>query len=86
MITLALLGTFMLAPVVAGDAQAMGCQTKVLPLVQVVAVLVEDLNPVVPAVGHVEPAPRIHGKVMRLVELPGVGASAAPRGDEFARW
>ena len=50
-----------------------------------VAVLVENLHPVVAAVGHVHvPAGAADGDVVGLVELAGIRSGAAPRLDEAA--
>src|SRR5215471_19657010 len=57
---------------------------ELLPLGDELAVLVEDLQAVVLAVGDEESACLIHGEAVRRLELAGGGALAAPGGDELA--
>ena len=48
--------------------------SELLPLGEVLAVLIEDLNSVVAAVAHEEPSLGIEGQGVRHLELPGTGA------------
>ena len=48
------------------------------------AVLVEDLDAVVAAIGDEQPAPRIERERVRLLNSPGPGAELAPALDELA--
>src|SRR5258708_20479495 len=67
----------------ARQAHSIGA-VQVVPLRLPSAVAVEDLHPVVLAVGDVDPAVRIAADVVRNVELPRIGAGLAPRGQQLA--
>src|SRR5258707_13192281 len=54
------------------------------PLVDEVAVLIENLDAVVAAVAKKQPAARVHRKRVRAVDLAGRAALLAPGLDEFA--
>ena len=54
------------------------------PLGQEVAVLIEDLNPVVVAIADEQPALRVHRERVRLIEFVGARAVLAPCLDELA--
>ena len=58
--------------------------SELRPLLQEVAVLIEDLNAVVVAVGDEQPALRIQRERVRHEELTGLAARAAPFLDEGA--
>ena len=53
------------------------------PLRQEHPVLVEDLNPAVPAVGDKQPAVRVHREIVWRVELTRAGPLLSPRLDEL---
>src|SRR5204863_7001626 len=55
---------------------------KLLPLIDDPSVLIEDLDAVVPTVGHEDPSSRIHRHRVRRVELAGPFPALAPRLDE----
>src|SRR5216684_5124903 len=57
---------------------------QVLPLRLVSAVAVEHLDPVVFAVGDIDPAVRVAADVVRDIEAAGVGAGLAPGEQQFA--
>src|SRR5262245_12724404 len=57
---------------------------ELLPLLKELAVLIEDLDAVVDAVSHEQPASRIHGELMRRAELARTAAALAPGLDEGA--
>ena len=57
---------------------------ELLPLPEELAVLIEDLEPHVAAVGDEETAARIEGETVRRAELAGRGAELAPRLDELS--
>src|SRR5262249_59949419 len=63
------------------DVDAAG-PSELLPLLEELAVLVEDLDAVVRAVGHEQPPLRIQGQAVRSVELARAGALLAPGLDE----
>ena len=44
------------------------------PHLEELSLLVEDLDPIVSAIGDQDTAPGIHGDVMRIVELPRITA------------
>src|SRR5262249_52063318 len=54
------------------------------PLVEVVALLIEDLDAVVLAVADEQPAARIHGQRVGNIDLARTGALLAPGLDELA--
>src|SRR5205809_4842249 len=55
---------------------------ELLPLGQVLAILIEDLNPIVVPIADKQPALRVHRERMRLIEFVRAGASLAPRFDQ----
>src|SRR5579884_1893274 len=55
---------------------------ELLPLGDEAAILVENLDPVVAAVGDEQPSLRIHREAVRLVELDAAGSLPADRLDE----
>src|SRR5262249_20704398 len=57
---------------------------ELVPLVEVVAVLIEDLDAIVLPVAEKEPAARIHRDRVRDVDLAGTGTLLAPGLDELA--
>ena len=57
---------------------------QVVPLRLVAAVAVENLHPVVLAVGDIDPAVRVGDDVVRDVELARIGAALAPRKQQLA--
>ena len=57
---------------------------QIVPLGLELAVAVEHLDPVVLAVGDIEPAVGVAADVVRDVELAGIGAGLAPRHQQLA--
>src|SRR5260221_2486398 len=56
---------------------------ELLPLLKVVSILVENLNPVVVAIADEQAPFGIEGQAMRQVEFPRAGSFFPPRLDEF---
>jgi len=52
---------------------------QIIPLGLILAVAVEDLNPMVLTVGDIDPAIGVGADVVNDIEFTGVGARAAPR-------
>src|SRR5262249_19589472 len=69
---------------VAGIDIDRGRPPEVFPLLDEVAVLVEDLDPVVAAIAHEDASARIHRNGMQFGKLAGCGALVAPCPDERA--
>src|ERR1700751_1490441 len=57
---------------------------QIIPLSFELAVAVEHLDPMVLAVGDIDPAVGVATNVVRNVELAGIGARLAPRHQQFA--
>src|SRR6266699_2210878 len=64
------------------DVDAAGA-AELLPLIEEAAVLIEDLDSAVPAVGHKDPSSGIHRDAVRCDELAGAGTVLTPGLDEF---
>jgi hypothetical protein len=57
---------------------------QIVPLRLEFTVAVKHLQPVVLAIGDIDPAIGIAADVVRHIELPGIGAGLAPRKQQFA--
>src|SRR5262245_58714749 len=69
--------------VVAVDVEAARAP-ELLPFLEKLAVLIEDLDAIVDTVSHEQPAAGIHRQLVRRVELARAAAALAPRFDEGA--
>src|SRR5256885_7476255 len=58
--------------------------SELAPIGDELAILIEDLNPAVRAVGDIKPALGIHRESMRRIEFAWAGSLLAPRLDELA--
>src|SRR5207245_11709814 len=64
------------------DVHAAGA-AELLPLIEEAAVLIEDLDSAVPAVGHKDPSSGIHRDAVRCDELARAGTVFTPSLDKF---
>src|SRR5262249_32619685 len=56
--------------------------SELLPGIDVIAILIEDLDAIVSSVADEDSAPRVHGDAMRVLQSTGGGSELPPRLDE----